>query len=74
MTSTLLFGWWGIPFGIFRTPIALIASLNDSKNRDEISEEIIISFAINNVGELRTNWDRENDLVEFIKHWNKLVE
>ena len=74
MISTLLLGWWGIPFGLFRTPIALIASLNDNKKREVISEEIIISFAINNVGELRTNWDKENELVEFIKHWNELVE
>ena len=71
MISTFLLGWWGIPFGIFRTPIALIANLNDSKNREAISEEIITSFAINNVGELRTNWEKENDLVEFINHWNK---
>lgn len=74
MISTFLLGWWGIPFGIFRTPIALIANLNDSKNQEVISEEIITSFAINNVGELKTNWEKENDLVEFIKHWNELVE
>ena len=74
MISTFLLGWWGFPVGFFRTPMALLANLNDSRKREMISEGIITSFAINNVGELRTNWDKENELVEFIKHWNKLVE
>jgi hypothetical protein len=74
MISTSLLGWWGIPYGIFRTPIALINSLNDVKNREMISEGIVTSFAINNVGELRTNWDAENKLVEYIRHCNELVE
>jgi len=70
MITTSLLGWWGIPMGLFRTPIALIASLNDIKKQEAISESIITSFAINNIGELRTNWDKENELVEFIRHTN----
>jgi len=70
MITTSLWGWWGIPIGLFRTPITLIASLNDIKKQETISESIITSFAINNIGELRTNWDKENELVEFIRHTN----
>nr|WP_319571597.1 hypothetical protein [uncultured Draconibacterium sp.] len=70
MTSTALLGWWGIPFGLFRTPIALIATLTDKNKSEEISEDIITGFAIENIGEIRTNWNKEDELVEFIKHVN----
>lgn len=68
--STALLGWWGIPFGLFRTPIALIATLIDNKNRDEISDGIITGFAIENIGEIKTNWDKEDELIQFIGHVN----
>lgn len=70
MISTALLGWWGIPFGLFRTPIALIASLTDKNKSDEISEGIITGFAIENIGEIRTNWEKEEELVDFIGHVN----
>ena len=71
MISTFLLGWWGIPYGIFRTPIALIASMKDIKKQEMISESIVTSFVINNIGELRTNWDKESELVDFVRHTNK---
>lgn len=70
MISTALLGWWGIPFGLFRTPIALIATLTDKNKAEEISEEIITGFAIENIGEIRTNWEKETELVEFVGHIN----
>lgn len=72
MISTAIFGWWGIPWGIFRTPHAIVSSLIDNKKRTEISDSIITDFAISNIGEIRTNWDKENELVEFIAHRNSL--
>ena len=70
MISTFLLGWWGIPFGIFRTPIALIQSLIDKNKRDEISDGIITVFAVENIGEIKTNWDKESELVDFVAHKN----
>ena len=70
MISTALLGWWGIPFGLFRTPIALISSLTDKNKAEEISEGIITGFAIENIGEIRTNWEKETELVEFVGHIN----
>jgi predicted nucleic-acid-binding Zn-ribbon protein len=70
MISTALLGWWGIPFGLFRTPIALIATLTDKNKSEEISDDIITGFSIENIGEIRTNWDKEDELVEFIGHVN----
>ena len=71
MTTTVLLGWWGIPFGLFRTSHALISSSNDTKNFEIISDSILTQFAIDNVGEIRTNWDKENELVDFIRHKNE---
>lgn len=72
MISTALLGWWGIPFGLFRTPIALISTLTDRKKGDEISDAIVTGFAIENIGEIKTNWDKEDELVEFVGHINRL--
>ncbi|NJO87675.1 MAG: hypothetical protein HC831_00950 [Chloroflexia bacterium] len=55
MITTALLGWRGIPMGLVKTPIALIASLRDKKRREEISEVILTNFAISNVGEIKTN-------------------
>jgi hypothetical protein len=71
MISTFLLGWWGIPFGIIRTPIALIASLTDKNRQDKISDGIITVFAIENIGEIKTNWDKENELVDYLRHVNR---
>jgi len=68
--STFLLGWWGLPFGVFRTPIALIASIADKNKKDEVSDEIITTFVIENIGEIRANWDKENELVDFVRHVN----
>ena len=69
--TTVLLGWWGIPWGLFRTPHAIISSLSDNKKREIISDSILTQFAIMNVGEIKTNWDKESELVDFIRHKNQ---
>lgn len=71
MISTFLLGWWGIPFGIFRTPIALIQTLIDKNKRGEISDGILTVFAVENIGEIKTNWDKETELVDYVRHVNQ---
>ena len=71
MITTALLGWWGIPWGLFRTPYAIISSLSDNKKRGIISDSILTQFAIENVGEIRTNWDKGSVLVDFIRHKNQ---
>ena len=70
MISTALLGWWGFPFGLFRTPEALISSINDNKSKENISDAVLTNFAISNVGEIKTNWDNRNELIDFIRHKN----
>ena len=38
--------------------------------QEEISDDIITLFALNNIGELTKNIDREKELVDFIRHIN----
>ncbi|WP_282037323.1 hypothetical protein [Saccharicrinis aurantiacus] len=72
LTSTIILGWWGIPWGIIRTPQTIINYFVDKNKLKEISESILTGFVIENIGEIRTNWESEDELVEFIDHQNKL--
>ena len=71
MITTALLGWWGIPWGLFRTPHAIISSLIDNNKREILSDSILSQFAITNVGEIKTNWDKDNELVDFVRHKNQ---
>ncbi len=70
LISTVLLGWWGIPWGFIRTPQTIINYFLDNKKTEEISESILSGFVIENVGEIKTNWDKETELVDFIDHIN----
>lgn len=70
MISTAILGWWGIPFGVFRTPMALISTWIDNNKREKISDQVITIFIYENKGELKSNWRKENELVDYIRHVN----
>ncbi len=66
-----LLGWWGFPWGLFiHTPHSIINHFLDLRKREETSEALLIGFALENIGELTTNWEDEDALVEFIHHHN----
>ncbi|MGH1336860.1 MAG: hypothetical protein ACRBFS_12110 [Aureispira sp.] len=65
-----LFGWWGFPWGLYQTPLAIINHFRDAGKQEEISEAILVEFVIKNVGELKTNWEKEYKLTDFIHHQN----
>jgi hypothetical protein len=68
-----ILGWWGIPWGLFfRTPQAIINHFLDNRKYQEISESILRDFATQNIGELKTNWENEDELIEFIRHCNNV--
>ncbi len=72
LISTIILGWWGIPWGFIRTPQTIINYFLDNGNREAISESILTGFVIENIGEIKTNWNKENELVEFLDHQNSL--
>ena len=69
-----LLGWWGFPSGLlFRTPQAIINHFIDNGKKDEISKSVLSDFAVQSVGELKTNWENEDRLVAFINHQNNVT-
>ena len=65
-----LLGWCGLPWGLIRTPISIINHFRDNLKKEEISEAILNEFIKKNIGELKTNWEDEKNLSDFIKHIN----
>lgn len=66
-----ILGWWGFPSGLlYRTPQAIMGHFSDNGKEKEISESILIEFAIQNIGELKTNWENEDKLTDFVRHQN----
>jgi Zn finger protein HypA/HybF involved in hydrogenase expression len=72
LTTTLLRGWWGLPEGLFRTFFVVLKILGENKKLEVISDAIMTEFVIKNIGEIKTNWDKENELVDYIRHKNKM--
>ena len=70
MNTTLLLGWWGIPFGLIRT-LQVIFDSNNINDLERISDIILTNFIIKNFSELRKNRDKEALLVDLIRNINK---
>lgn len=61
-----LLGWWAFPAGLVKTPLVIFYHFRDIKKKNTISETILKEFVLHNIGELKTNWDKEENLVDFI--------
>lgn len=70
LITTVTLGWWGVPWGLFKTPMALISTYMDNKIKYRISADILAYFSIENIGEIKTDWDNEPELISFIHHRN----
>ena len=65
--STVLFGWWGIPYGLFKTPVYIYRNLKAKReNRLDNSNSTLLSFTLGNIGKLETHKDNEEELKEII--------
>lgn len=68
---TALFGWWGIPLGLFKTPVYIYKNIKFKKeNKLESSNNAMISFILGNIGEIETYKDDKERLKELIKPQN----
>ncbi|PWS29406.1 hypothetical protein DHW03_06200 [Pedobacter yonginense] len=66
--STALFGWWGIPWGIFKTPIYIYRNFRDKKeNRIDSSNKTLLSFTLSNIGKIEAYKDDKGKLQEIIE-------
>ncbi|MCB0712436.1 MAG: hypothetical protein KDD67_08920 [Ignavibacteriae bacterium] len=66
-----LLGWWGIPWGLFRTPFTIGALLLDRRKLKEQSEQILNGFVINNMGDLQANLGHESQLLDIVYNQNR---
>lgn len=66
--STALLGWWGIPWGIYKTPIYIYRNFKAKKqNRVDNSNDTLLSYTLENIGEIETYKDNKEKLKAIIK-------
>jgi len=72
IVSTALLGWWGIPWGILKTPFYIYNNIKEKKkNRVTESNETLLGFTLQNVGQIETYKDDTEKLKLIIKYVKK---
>jgi hypothetical protein len=67
ITSTLLLGWWGLPWGILKTPVYIYRNMKiKEQNHSEKPNETLLLFTLSNVGEIETYIDNSEKLKRII--------
>jgi len=65
--TTSLLGWWAIPFGLFRTPVAIFKNLQNSEKAKSIeTTDVLNSFVLSHGGALVKIGNNESELLTFI--------
>ena len=68
MLSTALLGWWGIPWGLFKTPVYIYRNSKAKReNRIDNSNDTLLSFTLSNIGEIEAYKNDKEKLKEIIK-------
>ncbi|HEY8782897.1 MAG TPA: hypothetical protein VIM16_14830 [Mucilaginibacter sp.] len=71
MIKSALLGWWGLPWGVVRTPKALLFN-NKMKKQNHRSEanDVLKAFVLERVGRIeasRNNQEGLNDIIQYIR-------
>ena len=67
LTKSLLFGWWGIPWGIVRTIQALIFNTKMQKQNNQMeANDVLKSFVRSKVGKIEMNKNNQKELQSLI--------
>jgi hypothetical protein len=69
MIKSVLLGWWGFPWGIIRTPQALLLN-NKMKKQNRLAEpnDLFNAFVLGRIGRLEANRNNPTKLQEIIEH------
>ncbi len=72
IASTALLGWWGIPWGILKTPFYIYNNIK-AKKHNRISEpnETLLSFTMENIGQIETYKEDSEKLKQIILYVKK---
>jgi hypothetical protein len=66
--STVLLGWWGIPWGVLKTPVYIYKNIQAKKeNKLEYSNNTLLSFTLGNIGEIETYKEDKERLKQIIR-------
>ena len=69
--STALLGWWGIPWGLFKTPIYIYRNYKEKKeNRLSVSNNTLLLYTLDHIGEIETYKTNPEKLIEIIQRRN----
>ncbi|MDR2149203.1 MAG: hypothetical protein LBE91_22410 [Tannerella sp.] len=61
--TTALLGWWGFPYGLFKTPVYIYRNFQQKKeNRLDFPNMTLLSFSLNNIGKIEAYRDNEEKL------------
>lgn len=72
ITSTVLLGWWGFPWGIIKTPIYIYYNIKAKKeNRNTEPNEILLGFILQNIGQIETYKNDTEKLKQIIRYVKK---
>ncbi|MDI1255146.1 MAG: hypothetical protein PSV16_03515 [Flavobacterium sp.] len=67
ITSTMLLGWWGIPWGILRTPFYIYNNIKIKKeNHSQKANGTLLSYTLANIGEIETYFENPMQLQKII--------
>jgi predicted nucleic-acid-binding Zn-ribbon protein len=67
LTKTIVFGWWGFPWGIIRSVQAIITNIKSKRTHHlDTSNQFLMSFVLSNIGQLEAYKGDKNRLGEVI--------
>lgn len=73
LTKTATLGWWGIPWGVIRTPQAIALNLKSKRtNHLQGHNNYLRSFTLSVIGELETYKDNKEKLQQILVRQNGL--
>jgi hypothetical protein len=73
LTKTAILGWWGVPWGIIRTPQAIALNLKSKRtNHLQDHNDYLRSFTLSVVGELETYKGNKEKLQQVLVRQNGL--
>ncbi len=68
MLSTALLGFWGIPWGLFKSLVYIYRNYKAKQaNRQDTSSDALLSFTLSNIGAIATYQNNPKQLQEFLK-------
>jgi predicted nucleic-acid-binding Zn-ribbon protein len=73
LLKSAVLGWWGIPWGIIRTPQAIAVNLKNKRtNHLDTHNDFLRGFALGNIGEIETYKHNKERLLQIIARKNGL--